>query len=102
MPLTLEDVDNLEGAAETEEAYYTSIQRAINSMDAWKLPGRVGRAMAEALSAGRCMLGVSGCNDYYGAFIPGRAAVVPGTKGSYEFVVEHSGLEWADQMKAVE
>jgi hypothetical protein len=78
-----------------------SLQRAINSGAAWSMQGSMGRSMMQAIEAGHCMLGLNGCRDYYGNYIPSRDQVQAGTKGSYEFVVEHMGSEWADNMKAV-
>lgn len=98
---TLEDVEALEGNAETPEAYYTSLQRAINSGSAWSLQGSYGRAMMDAIADGTCMLGTKRATDYWGNRIPARTDVQEGTKGSREFVVEHSGEEWAAQMETV-
>jgi hypothetical protein len=44
------------------------------------------------------MLGRDQCRDYYGNVIPSRDDVQKGTKGSYQYVVKQSGLEWADLM----
>ncbi len=99
--INLNDVDNIEGNAESEEDYYGSLQRAINSLEAWKFQGHYGRSMMDAIKAGRCMLGQESTHDYWGNFIPSRDQVEPGTKGSYRFVAEHSGAEWADMMRDI-
>jgi hypothetical protein len=39
--------------------------------------------------------------DYYGNYIPSRDQVQVGTKGSYKFVSEHMGSEWATKMNEV-
>lgn len=97
----LQDIDNIECDAECDElAYYSSLQRAING-GMWGLQGSYGRAMMDAISAGYCMLGKTGARDYYGNYIPSRDEVKPGTKGSYEFVADAQGAEWADDLAAV-
>jgi hypothetical protein len=97
--LTLDDIDTIECDDEaTELDYYLSIQRAINS-GMWGLQGSYGRAMMDAISSGRCMLGTSRARDYYGNTIPGRDDVQFGTKGSYEFVDSAMGAEWANAME---
>ena len=73
------------------------MQRAING-GAWGLQGSYGRAMMDAISAGLCMLGRDQARDYYGNTIPSRDDVKAGTKGSYQFVVDERGQEWADLM----
>ena len=97
----LNDIENIEcdnGCDEQE--YFVSIQKAINS-GMWGLQGSYGRTMMDAISSGRCMLGQSGARDYYGNYIPSRDDVQFGTKGSYEFVADAMGAEWADMMAAV-
>lgn len=81
----------------TELEYYTSIQRAINA-GMWSMQGSYGRAMMDAICAGRCMLGEAVAHDYWGSRIPARYEVQEGTKGSYDFVVATMGQEWADIM----
>jgi hypothetical protein len=98
--IDLRDVENIEGNAESEEEYFASLQRAINS-GTWSLQGSYGRAMMEAIKAGKCLLGMHDCRDYYGNHIPSRTQVKDGTKGSRGFVVEHSGEDWAKLMEGV-
>ena len=93
--LDLDTVLAIEGEAETEEDYYLSVQRAINS-GTWGLQGSFGRAMMGAIEDGRCLLGKSPARDYWGNRIPSRYEVKAGTKGSPEFVEACSGAEWLD------
>lgn len=97
----LTDIDILEGEDHcTEEEYYLSIQKAING-GMWSMQGSYGRAMMDAISSGHCMLGRDQARDYYGNTIPSRDDVKQGTKGSYQFVIDNQGLEWADLMLEV-
>src|SRR4030095_2461751 len=99
--ITLDDVRNIEGEAESEEEYFVSLQRAINSLDAWHMQGSMGRAMMDAIDSGKCMLGRAPAKDFYGNRIPARDEVQTGTKASRSFVAEHSGEDWAVRMEAV-
>lgn len=85
------DLDN-------EIEYYTELQKAINSGSAWSLQGSYGRAMMSAIESGYCMLGTSRARDYWGNTIPSRDDVKPGTKGSFDYVADRFGPEWADLM----
>lgn len=97
----INDINTIECDEEVSELdYYLSIQRAINS-GMWGLQGSYGRSMMEAISSGYCLLGKSRARDYYGSTIPSRDDVQFGNKGSYEFVADAMGAEWADQMAAV-
>jgi hypothetical protein len=95
----LDDALAMEGEATSAEVYYKATQRAINA-GLWSLPGRNGRAMMEAIEAGRCLLGPNRATDYYGNNIPSRSDVKDGTKGSRGFVVEAYGEDWAKLMEA--
>ena len=57
--------------------------------------------MMQAIESGHCLLGLNGCRDYYQNYIPSRDQVQVGTKGSYKFVSEHMGSEWAEKMNEV-
>ena len=96
----LNDIDNIESNDCSEDEYYVSIQNAINS-GMWGLQGSYGRTMMEAINSGACLLGKSRARDYYGNVIPSRDDVKVGTKGSYDFVADAMGVEWADQMAAL-
>ena len=97
----LNDIENIEydnGCDELE--YYASIQRAIND-GLWSLQGSYGRTMMGAIESGSCLLGKGGFRDYWGNYIPSRDQVKTGTKGSYEFVADRMGDEYAEMMAAV-
>jgi hypothetical protein len=100
--ISLTDVEVIEGGAESEAEYFTALQRAINSLTAWKLQGSYGRSMMDAIESGKCMLANSSTRDYYGNRIPNRTEVQAGTKGSREYVVNHSGEAWAVMMEKVD
>ena len=96
----LNDIDNIESNDCGADEYYASIQNAINS-GMWGLQGSYGRTMMEAINSGYCLLGKSRASDYYGNVIPSRDDVKAGTKGSYEFVADAMGVEYADAMAAL-
>ena len=95
---SLKDVQTLEQDEEVtpfDEA--SSLQRAINGA-LWSLQGSYGRSMMFAIEAGHCLLGRKGCSDYYGNYIPSRDEVKSGTKGSFDYVVDRMGVDWANKM----
>ncbi len=100
--LTLNDINAIEELDYEvgEEEHFAALQRAINSGSAWSFQGSYGRAMMDAIEAGRCMLGSDSARDYWGNYIPSRDQVMAGTKGSYEYVAAAFGAEWADMMAA--
>ena len=101
MTFTLADVNNIEFDGEVDQVeYYSSIQRAINS-GMWGLQGSYGRAMMDAINAGKCLLGLKDAKDYYGNMIPSRLHVKEYTKGSWDYVKERSGMVWANKMAGV-
>lgn len=73
----------------TEEDEVRALQALVNS-GTWGLQGSMGRAMMDAIEAGYVALGPEPARDYYGNRIPSRFEVEAGTKGSVEFVEEHS------------
>ena len=95
------DIDVIESGLGTDEEYYEAIQSAINSGYAWKMQGSYGRTMMDAIRSGYCMLGHTQSSDYYGNVIPSRDDVEEGTKGSYEFVLDRMGADWADLVGSV-
>jgi hypothetical protein len=97
----IEDIENIEGSADTAEEYYESLQRAINGLSAWRMQGSYGRAMMQALTDGYCLLGREHTRDYWGNRIPSREEVKRGTKGSIEYVAQIHGQEYADRMEAI-
>jgi len=74
----------------TTEEYVEGFQGLIDSGDAWRLEGSVGRTAMDLIRGGQCMLGEEGHTDYYGNYVPSRFEVEAGTKGSPEFVEDHS------------
>jgi len=87
---TYEAVETLEWDEDaTEEDAIRALQSLINE-GTWGLQGSYGRAMMDAIEGGVCALGKQGCRDYWGNYIPSRDEVEPGTKGSVQFVQEHS------------
>ena len=101
MSLSLQDIDNIESNDVDGDEYYESIQQAINSGSAWSFQGSYGRSMMDAIKSGCCMLGKRGARDYWGNYIPSRDEVQAGTKGSYEFVADAMGVEYADYMASL-
>jgi hypothetical protein len=96
--MNLDDINTIECDDEsTQEEYFMSIQRCINS-GMWGMQGSYGRAMMDAIKSGYCMLGRSDATDYWGNHIPSRTQVKPGSTGSFEFVVASMGQDWADLM----
>lgn len=97
----IEDIDAIEGGTSTQEEYFESLQRAINSLTAWRLQGSYGRAMMQAIEDGYCMLGREHTQDYWGSRIPSRDEVLQGTKGSFDYVAKLHGHEYAKRMEAI-
>lgn len=92
---------------ETREEYINEIyelQQLINTGDAWRLEGSIGRAAMGAITAGECMLGEEGHRDYWGNYVPSRYEVEEGTKGSESYCVERASYEAqeAHEMLSVE
>lgn len=101
--LTLHDINNIETDMDIDDFdYYSSIQRAINSLSAWRLQGSYGRAMMDAINAGKCLLATKSTTDYWGNYIPSRYEVKDGTKGSEGYVDECSGTDWLRKMEGVQ
>lgn len=75
---------------EADEAGQVAALQALINAGTWGLEGSMGRAMMEAIEAGYCALGPEPAQDYWGNFIPSRGMVEAGTKGSVQFVEEHS------------
>lgn len=92
------DYEVLEGVDVDEMDYAIAMQQSINGGVAWKFQGSVGRSMMEAINAGAAMLGKAPAFDYYGNRIPSRDEVQEGTKGSYQYVADRFGADYADQL----
>ena len=69
----------------TEQEVIDALQALINTGDAWRFEGSVGRAAMAAIEAGQCILGTESHRDYWGNLVPSRFDVKPGTKGSKEY-----------------
>lgn len=78
-----------------------ALQVIINAGQ-WSLQGSYGRAMMGAIEAGQCLLGRNRSADYWGNIIPSRNEVAQGTKGSFDFVAAHVGIERAQVLEEVE
>lgn len=73
----------------TLEEVVCTYQHLINTGDAWKLEGFVGRTAMNLIEDGYCCLGENDHRDYYGNHIPSRYQVEAGTKGSVQFVIDN-------------
>jgi len=65
-------------------------QYMIDTGQAWRMEGHVGRTAMHLIESGLCVLGVDGHRDYWGNYVPGRFEVKAGTKGSPEFAHERT------------
>lgn len=92
---------SLDNVLDAEGGGTDGLQALINA-GMWSLQGSMGRAMMAAIEDGRCMLGPESAKDYWGNSIPSRDDVQPGTKGSYQYVVDHYGQEHADHLLELE
>lgn len=79
-----------------EDEVVAAYQHLIDTGDAWRLEGHVGRTAAGFIEAGLCILGEEGHRDYWGNYVPGRSEVKPGTKGSIEYARERQPDRWPD------
>ncbi len=78
------------------------IQRLINTGMAWQMEGSIGRDCMRAIEAGRAMCGTESRRNYWGNVVPSRYDVKPGTKGSFDYVVERMGMDHAQAMADVD
>ena len=78
------------------------IQRLINTGMAWQMEGSIGRMCMNAIIGGRAMCGTESKRDFYGNVIPSRYDVKAGTKGSFDYVVDHMGMDHAQAMADVD
>lgn len=74
----------------TEEEQIEVYQDLINSGQAWRMEGHVGRTAMALIENGICTLGEEAHTDYWGNRVPSRHEVQPGTPGSAEFVEQRS------------
>ena len=94
-------IDGSEDPADAFE-YYAALQRQINNGQVWFMQGSCGRAAMDAINAGRCLCGHYSNRDYWGGVVPSRKVLQPGTKGTYDYVRERQGLDWAERMAAID
>lgn len=61
-----------------------TLQLFIDTGDAWKTEGHIGRSAMCALTSGACFLPDKGHFDAYGNFVPARSNLKAGTTGTLE------------------
>lgn len=83
--MNTEDIIALEEGLLGEAETVVLFQRLIDEGLVWKMPGSYGRMAMGLIEQGLCMLGQTGCRDYYGNHVPSRFEVKAGTKGSPEY-----------------
>jgi len=83
--MNTEDIIALEEGLLGEAETVALFQRLIDEGIVWKMPGSYGRTAMDLIEQGLCMLGQTGCQDYWGNYVPSRFEVKPGTKGSPEY-----------------
>ena len=87
MKLTEKEITELQ----KENGIY-EIQELINSGNAWKMEGSVGRYAMDCLKRGMCFLPKKPQKDYYGNIVPGIDMIKEGSVGSLSL----SSLYWSD------
>lgn len=75
------------------------IQELIDSGNAWRLEGSIGRACMAAIESGDAILGPTPTRDAYGNLVPAWWMVQPGTKGSPEFAGRERPEEPSEERK---
>jgi L-amino acid N-acyltransferase YncA len=75
----------------TDEEITEVYQHLVDTGDAWRLEGSVGRTAMDLIEAGAIVLGEVGHRDFYGNYVPSRHEVEPGTKGSVEYAQRVNG-----------
>ena len=78
----------------TEQEVVDAYQYLINTGQAWRMEGHVGRTAMRLIENGQCVLGEQGHRDYWGNYVPSRTEVEPGTKGSVEYACDMNGHDW--------
>lgn len=85
------DMAALWDEATTEEDFLDTYQHLVNTGQAWRLEGHVGRTAATLIETGELALGPEAVKDYWGNTVPSRFDVESGTKGSVEYVLARGG-----------
>lgn len=75
----------------SEDDFLDTYQHLVNTGQAWRLEGHVGRTAMALIESGELALGPEAVTDYYGNKVPGRDDVEAGTKGSVEYVLARGG-----------
>lgn len=88
-PVDYETVSATWNEDATEEDMIKGYQALINSGQAWRMEGSVGRMAMSLIEAGVCALGENDYRDYYGNHLPSRYQVKEGTQGSVKYVHDH-------------
>jgi hypothetical protein len=63
---------------------FAEMQEMINTGQAWRMEGSVGREAMALLDSGACMLPQERITDYYGNTVPSRDDLKEGTKGTFQ------------------
>lgn len=74
-------------------------QALIDSGNAWRLEGSIGRACMRAIESGECILGPRPVRDYWGSLIPAWWMVEAGSIGSPEYANRERPEEPSDDEK---
>jgi len=69
----------------TEDEVLDAFQALVNSGEAWRLEGHVGRTAMGLLEERLIGLGEIGHHDYFGSYVPSRHEVLAGSKGASEY-----------------
>jgi len=101
MAFTVDDLMALEDGDGDEQTILDALQRGINDGTVWRLSGSAGRSAMAALASGAVMLGPREVRDAYGTPVPSRDQVKPGTKGSFDLVVQTFGREYAERLASL-
>jgi hypothetical protein len=73
------------------------LQSLIDSGDAWRLEGAVGRECMAAIEDGRCTLGPVAHRDFYGNRVPAIHEVEPDSLSSLEYAhYRRPDLHWIE------
>jgi hypothetical protein len=98
IPYQIEDLEDAEDLAED----LLGTQALVFRGTAWRLEGTVGREAMRLIEDGLLMLPKVAHKDYYGSTVPARDWLVPGTKGTYQYVARLSGEGWARRLARAE